>query len=310
MGFCTQCGSQTPDGVPCPVCNPAAAQPQQNMQQGYGQQPGYQQPGYPPQQGYPPQPGYPPPQGYPQQPGYPPQPGYGYAPPRQQNPLIADFIASFKGFLKPNPMEGADIAVNSRTHIWALFAGAYVVIVALFAMLAPSGFMRELMVGVSNAAGYKPSSKEIREMMKVLNDSIPFGKLLGVGLLLSAASFFVTSGGLQIVYSINKQQVSFVTTMNLVSSALVFTTVGYVAGLLFTFFYATAALVLIAVGVVASTIIMYNKFKDSAPFQQSPFWGFLIVNAAHTIIIGFLSSQLLGSTLGDGMAGGLLGGIF
>jgi hypothetical protein len=278
---------------------PPQAYPQQ-PQPGYPQQPqGYpQQPqpqaGYPPQQGYPQQPGYPP-QGYPQQ-GYP----QGYAQPmyRPPSPFMGDMMASLKAFFSATPQASVTSAANSFSHIWIVFACANVLFGALALMLIPVGILKSFAKASVDAmrlqyAGYSwYSAAEVEEILREalaeayaqIEVMIPYGKMFGIGLLLALVSFGVVLGGVMIMNALYKTQLSFVKAINMVSAALIISTITLAAAVLFSFFLYQVSLVMLLVGILGSMFMLYDMIKKVIPNERGVFWWYLGIQLANILM--------------------------
>ena len=250
----------TESGV-CPNCNPganiqasaASAFPPQSHFQGYPPQPPQQQQ-YPPQQGYPPQP--PQQQQYPPQQGYPPTYVYVQTAP---SPLAIDLAASFKQFFSADPQNALNTAISSKAHLWAILGTANILFIALTILLIPSGFLGGL-YGMG-------------------------GAFFGYGFLIALISFFALTGGVKVIFTANKINISFVSVLNIVSVSLMISSLGYVAAILFSFFFPTASLLFVYIGIFGSIAMLYVGIQKAAQFAKSPFWLFVVTYAVNMIII-------------------------
>lgn len=296
--FCKNCGAQLNDDAKfCTSCgNVVAAEapaPQPEVQTVPQQpaQPVYQQPVQPVQPG---QPVY-------QQPVYQ-QP----VAPAQPNPAVTNFVAALKSFFG-NPMGTVAGAAKSNTHEWALLAGMNVLIYALATAVVGLEMLTQLIKSLLGGFGG----------MVDLGGFYPFFPILGIGLLVGAAAYFVVALGIWVlVAQIFKKPVSLISVLNLVAVASLPMTAISAANMLLGLIYAPLTILLFIVAFVMTAICLYNGMQKLDKLDKSPFYGYAVIMALGIIAAVLLSTlhleafeaalaDLAGSALGS--LGGLMG---
>ena len=209
-----------------------------------------------------------------------------------------DCLNVLKKTFSSKPDNAVTEAINSKKHIWAVFGGIYVLLSSFAMMWIFESLVKASLRAILGQAGNMASG--------ILKEIMPYGGLFGTGLLLAAISLAVLSGCIKVLYVIFKQDVSFATVMNLVSSSLLIMSASMLAAIIFSFSFFQFSIMLIAVGAVGSLIMLHNGIQKAAPFSISPLWAFLGINAVNIIVVFLIGEQLLSSVIGEAI-GKLLG---
>jgi len=189
--------------------------------------------------------------------------------------------------LSPDPIEAAGAAVGSQTHSWVVTAGVGILLGALTIMLLARTLFGEIMGAMGGFGGFLGN----------MGVSLPLGPFFGYGLLACLISFAVWACCIKGVYAISKVNAPFAMVLNLTASSLLPAALAGVAAILFSFFYPTGSILLVFVGLVANVIMLYVGLNQSAQFQKSPFWLFLIAYIVCLIIMAFVTQKLVEMTL-------------
>lgn len=296
--FCKNCGAPLNDDAKfCPSCGNvvAAPAPQPEVQTVPAQPVQPVQPVQPAQPVQPGQPVY-------QQPVY-------QAPvaPAQPNPAVTNFVAALKSFFV-KPMATVAGAAKSSTHEWALLAGMNVLVYALATAVVGLEMITQLLNALLGGLGG----------MVDLGGFYPFFGVLGVGLLVGVASYFVVALGIWVlVTQIFKKQATFINVLNMVAVATLPMTAISAANMLFGLIYAPLTFLLFITAFVMTAICLYNGMQKLDKLDKSPFYGFAVIMAVGIIVAVMLSTlhlkafeaalaDLMGSALGS--LGSMLGG--
>ncbi|MCL2803537.1 MAG: hypothetical protein FWD29_06250 [Micrococcales bacterium] len=156
-------------------------------------------------------------------------------------------------------------------------------------MLIPAIAIQQVATGASSVLGGYGGyvGESVRE-------AIPYGPLFGYGLVCSLVSYFLMCVLVKALYAMFRKPVPFMAVLNIVSSALLVSTLVAVAAILTCLLFPPLSMFLLAIGVVGFTVSLYVGIQHGAQFAgASPFWAFLGMFATYSIVltltnIGFL----------------------
>ena len=223
----------------------------------------------------------------------PPQyPQYGHGPgvysPKPPNEMGTSLIAVIKGFFSSDPTQSLSPSIDSKAHIWPIFGGGHILVVALVLAILPVQVISGLVVSFAGDAlgsgymGFRITQGDIAQQIGMF---FPFLSSFGVGFLLASVSFFMMAGLVKVITVVHKVSASFITVMNALSPTVLFSTLTFVAALMFSFFLAPLSLALLFVGALGSAAMLYVGIKKIGPFNTGPFWLYFAAITIHIVLL-------------------------
>ena len=218
----------------------------------------------------------------------------------QNKGLFAIILVIVKNFFSPKPDDVFTDVINSKKHVWVIFAGIYVLLSALAIMLILSGQIMGMirsLFGTDFGREFLADIGGRNVINQVMREIMPYGGLFGSGLLLGIISFVVLSGCIKLLCNFKKLDVCFISVMNIVSLSLIIYNAAMLVAIIFSFFFIQFSIILIVVGAIGSLIMLYNGIQKVISLNSNSFWAFLIINALHIIIIALIAGRLLSAVL-------------
>lgn len=220
----------------------------------------------------------------------------------QPNPMISKFVSVITSFWK-SPTTSVASAAKSNTHEWSLLASISVVIYALAgAVVGLEMFSQVFSSLIGGLSSYVP-----------VGDMYPFFAMFGIGLLVGAGAYGLTSLGVWVVTAqIFKKKVTFIQALNMVAVASLPLIVMHVLNMLLGLIYAPLTLAFLVIGVVMTTVLLYIGIQKFEKLDKSPYYAFSILMASVVVAV-FLLSLLYISVITSGITGfanSMMGGMF
>jgi len=186
-------------------------------------------------------------------------------------------LGVFKKVFSKRPEDVIGATILSKGNVAITLVALYALLTSLAVMTITNGIFREAFSGLSDIVDVAPV---------VSPDNV--GIFMN-GLLLAVVLFFVLLICTMSLFIVLKVRVSIVRVIKLVAAALTITTVAMTAAIVCSFVFAQVALLLVGIGVLGSTIILYVGIAKIAGKEKNIFWPFLAMCAIAIVVYNSLT---------------------
>ena len=200
-----------------------------------------------------------------QAPVYTQPPVYTQAPvtPAQPNPMFSKFLVAIVDFWK-SPTTFIGTSAKSDTHEWSLLAAVSIVLYAL----------SNAVVGLESFGGY----------------SYPFLAMLGVGILVGAAAYGLTSLGVWVVVGqIFKKRITYVQGLNMTAVAFLPLAAVQIVNMIAGLIDGSVVTMLTTSALIMTAMLVYIGMQKFEKLEKSPFYAFSIMAACVVIAVSLIS---------------------
>lgn len=300
LKFCTSCGNM----ITAPESPAQYPAPQQAQELPFTTPTPQQQQQQPPPQYQPQQTQYPPhesPAPY-QPPAAPPPQHQAAAPVRANpNPLVSETQSSIKQIFK-RPEDSILTSMHSNSPVWAILASLYVLVFGLKVLVLFDVFIMRIVVFVERTEldfWYAPFMTDLHEFERAIRElglqSFSDQRFFN-GLLIGAVYLLGLALCVKLLFSILKQNVSFLSTMKMVGSASLVCSIIMLAAVLLGLLVPTAwiGMLLVPLSITALHITVYTNIRNVGEFNGSPLWIYmLMITALNIVQYVFINSVLI-----------------
>jgi hypothetical protein len=226
---------------------------------------------------------------------------------------MMDMMAAIKQFFSATPQASAMTAANSFSHTWIVFACANVLLAGLGFLLMVQGAFKSvirsialLMVGEIKSYSWTGDHEyytraeilaEVRKVNSELIGELPNGSFFLIGMLLAIVALAIVVGGVMIMNSVYRANLSFVKTLNMASSALIINTVTLAVAIIFSFFWVQFSFFLLFVGVLGSMFMIYDAVRKLIPTEKGTFWFYLGIQVVNAVLVLWIGSATFASSM-------------
>ena len=183
--------------------------------------------------------------------------------PAQPNPMFAKFLVAIVDFWK-SPTTFIGEAAKSNTHEWSLLAALGVLLYAL----------GNAVVGLEGYVGY----------------SYPFFGIFGVGLLVAAAAYGLTSLGVWVVVTqIFKKRATYIQGLNMTAVAFLPLAAVQVLNMIAGLVYGPLVTMFTVSALVMTALLVYIGIQKFEKLEKSPFYAFSIMAVSIIVAVSLIS---------------------
>lgn len=206
--------------------------------------------------------------------------------------IVADALGALRAVFTKSPQKAIALASQSATHMWAIFAGLFLLLGGLVLRMMISNLFSSMLGGIGSAF----MAEIIREIVR---------PLFPAGLILMAVQFLMMLGIIKLMFIVRKVNLPFMRLLNLVGVMTVPFSAGLLLAFVFSFFSVNIALWFILAGLAAYVAMAHSAISTAEGFESiSSIWLFTLLFA------GAILAFRIGLLLAPFNAGDVFGGLF